>query len=155
MTRTLAVIVGLLLGLGLAAAVGGRVGHLRALRLAPAWKANMSPDAGLPEGRGTLAGAALSWRWHGLDGWTVTLRGADWQAQAQAWPGNGGLVLSDLRGVLPLSVLEAGTGALAVEGGALTLDWGGRTVAGDIDGRTQDGPLHLRWIGDRWTPVTP
>ena len=155
MIRALAVVLGLALGLTAAVAVGGRVGHLRALGLAPAWTDSLDPDAGLPEGRGTVNGAALSWQWRGLRGWAVTLRGPDWQAQAQGWPRIEGVDLTDLRGVVPLAQLDAGAGVLALEGGALTLGWTGALRAGQVQGQARSGPLALRWTGTAWTPVSP
>lgn len=135
MIRALALVLGLLIGLSLAALYAGTLGHLRQANLPlPGWTDTLDAGSRVIEGRGTLNGAALTWRATGLDGLRLSLSGPDWQVQGQGMPGPGGLAISDLSGVLPLGVLGAGEGALVIEAGLLDVAFDGTLREGRIDG---------------------
>lgn len=154
MIRALVLILGLSLGLVLAALVGGTAAHLRLVEgwtggALPGWMARLDADSRLTQGRGTWGEAVFSWRLIGLDGLAVSLTGPDWQAQGQALPGRDGLAIGQLSGVLPLAFLEAGPGMLALEGGMIALSPEGRLRAGQIDGIARgsdpEGSVRLTW----------
>lgn len=149
MIRALAVILGLALGLGGAAVVGGRVSHLRGLGLDPVWSQGLDDAAGILAGQGVLGEGLLRWRWSGVNGWAVSWSGSDWQVQGRATPMLDGLRIDALSGVVPLAALTGDAGALMIEAGALALDLDGALIAGRIEGRAT-GPVALIWQDGGW-----
>ncbi|MBN8292963.1 hypothetical protein JI664_13400 [Rhodobacter sp. NTK016B] len=155
MIRAFALVAGLLIGLLLAVLYAGTLGHARQAGLPlPVWTETLDAGSRLIEGRGTLAGASLSWRATGLDGVRLSLIGPDWQVQGQGMPGAGGLSVTDLSGIVPLGVLDAGEGALVIDAGALSLAFDGTLREGRIDGTARgsdpDGAVTLVWQDGGW-----
>lgn len=170
MIRGLVLILGLLLGLGAAIALGGRLSHLRLLvpGSLPSWSAGLIDNAGFGSGQGRILGADLRWRFTGFDvrgpHWSAGLNGPDWQVQGVAHVVGASLRIEDVQGVLPGAMLQdGGTGAVAVETGALLVampsgaltegQLAGQARGLEIAGTPHDGPVQLRFDGNEWSVV--
>jgi hypothetical protein len=170
MMRVILVLLGFVLGLAAAVALGGRMAHLRALGLAGAegWTTGVADEAGLVSGTAAVAGGAVDWALAGIDAsgprWRVTLTGPDWQAQGRARLASGGVGIRDMAGLLDTAVLGAGmTGQVALTGGALSLALpsgtvtearlAGQTRALSLDGIAFDGAVTLILSDGVWTVV--
>jgi len=167
MIRAVALLTGLVLGLGLAVAAYGRMGHLRLLMDLPGWTGAIAADAGLLAGQARLpAGFALDWRLAGIGRAGPVWSGAihrhdtrlDLTAGLQPGPGTGlhlwlrldpGTATPGgprLSGHFP-SV--TGTGLVAGSGLSLELEGRGTRIrAGDTD--RPDGPVTLSLGPDGW-----
>lgn len=169
MIRVLALIFGLLIGLGAAVSVGGTLAHLRlALGSAlPGWTEGLAPVSGLLRGEGRIAGAALRWHLDGIDAagprWGVTLAGDDWQAAGVVRVGPGGFRADTVQGLVSGAALGVdGQGALSVTGGVLALPG----IDGWLEGRANGlalergaqpvfGDVRIEAAGGVWTLVQP
>ena len=154
MIRAALLILGLWLGLCLAVLLGGSVGHLRQVSEwtgwpLPAWTTGLEPASGFLRGEGQLQGARLDWALSGISGFRVGLSGPDWQASGFATPAGETLVVDDLAGVVPLGWLDAGTGALGLEGGSVSVGLDGTVRSARIEGTARgaepSGPVLLEW----------
>lgn len=151
MMRALVIVLGLALGLAVAAVIDGRMAHLRLVagdRL-PAWTAALPDDAGL--WRGTLpdGSAELRWRFSGLS-LSGAERGLSWRLEAVGpglrleadlalpatalMPGQHEARITRLRGTVDLTELAQDFELAAAEGsgrpeGRLTVAQGGARIA--------------------------
>lgn len=155
MRRVFALLLGLWLGLCAAALVGGTLGHLRLTGLSlPGWTGGIDDSARFVEGRGTVQDAALHWRLSGWSGFDVSLTGPDWQARGWAEPEGAALRIGQIAGLVPLDLLGAGAGVLAIEAGEIVAGLDGSLRAGRLEGQARgsatDGPVVAIWNGG-WT----
>lgn len=164
LVRFLALVLGLVLGLGLALTVQGRMEHLRALSPwlgpLPGWTGAVAADAGVLAGQAHgPAGAVLHWRLAGIDSggphWALRAEGAGLALALTARlarPGDLGpaLALTDARGEAVLTggqvaghfVVTGGGGRLDGAGLALELTGQGRRLLREGEA-VPDGPARL------------
>lgn len=175
MRRVLAIALGLLIGLGVAALADMRLAHLRLVAggSLPAWTEAADPASGLRQGR--IPGATeLRWRFAGVgrDGlrWTVAsvapglrLEATLWlppQALLPAQGGEGAVRLSDVRGRIELGALARDVatlgdgaggrleGSLQVTGGEAWLDLrAGAVLGGNASGLIEAARLEGESLG--------